>query len=90
LIISLLAKECNIPQERSFLTTQSEVTRLLARIEQEYASARSGLSGLASGTARHAFLTGKMERIQTCYRSLCGLLGTPEATRAVAEHLERP
>ncbi len=36
--------------------TQSEITRLLTRIEQEYASARSGLSGLASGTARHAFI----------------------------------
>jgi hypothetical protein len=67
----------------------SEVTRLLTRIEQEYASARSGLSGLASGTARHTFICGKMERIQTCYRALCDLLGEQEATRVVAERLER-
>ncbi len=32
--------------------SQSEVARLLTRIEQEYASARSGLDGLASGTTR--------------------------------------
>jgi len=69
--------------------SKSEITQLLERIEQEYASARSGLSGLASGTARHAFISGKMERIQTCYRSLCGLLGVPEATRLVARCLER-
>jgi hypothetical protein len=69
--------------------SKSEITQLLERIEQEYASARSGLSGLASGTARHAFISGKMERIETCYRSLCGLLGEQEATRVVAERLER-
>jgi hypothetical protein len=69
--------------------TQSEITRLLTRIEQEYASARSGLSGLASGTARHAFISGKMVRIETCHRALCGLLGEQEATRLVIERLER-
>jgi hypothetical protein len=68
---------------------QSEVTRLLTRIEQEYASARSGLSDLASGTARHAFISGKMERIETCHRALCGLLGEQEATRVVMERIER-
>jgi len=69
--------------------SKSEITQLLQRIEQEYASARQGLSGLASGTARHAFLSGKLERIQTCSLALCGLLGEPEATRAVAERLAR-
>ncbi len=68
---------------------QSEVTRLLTRIEQEYASARSGLSDLASGTVRHAFISGKMERIETCHRALCGLLGEQEATRVVMERIER-
>jgi hypothetical protein len=47
------------------------------------------LCGLASGTARHAFLSGKMERIQTCHRALCGLPGEPEATRAVVEQIAR-
>ena len=65
--------------------SKSEITQLLQRIEQEYASARRGLSG----TARHAFLSGKMERIQTCYLALCGLLGEPEATRAVVEQIAR-
>jgi hypothetical protein len=69
--------------------TQSEITRLLTRIEQEYASARRGLSALASGTARHAFISGKMERIQTCSRALCGLLGEQEATRVVVEQIAR-
>ena len=68
---------------------QREVAHLLTRIEQEYASARRGLRALASGTARHAFLSGKMERIQTCSLALCGLLGEPEATRAVVEQIAR-
>jgi hypothetical protein len=69
--------------------SKSEITQLLQRIEQEYASARRGLRALASGTARHAFLSGKMERIQTCYLALCGLPGEPEATRAVVEQIAR-
>jgi len=69
--------------------SKSEITQLLQLLEQEYASARRSLSGLASGTARHAFISGKMERIETCYRALCGLLGEQEAMRVVAERLER-
>lgn len=68
---------------------QSEVAHLLTRIEQEYASARRSLSGLASGTARHAFISGKMERIEICHRALCGLLGESEATRLLMECIER-
>jgi hypothetical protein len=47
------------------------------------------LCGTASGTARHAFISGKMERIETCHRALCGLLGEQEATRVVMERIER-
>lgn len=65
--------------------TQSEVSRLLRRIEQDYALARRGLSGLA----RHAFIAGKMKCLERCQPALCGLLGEQEATRLGVERLER-
>ena len=68
---------------------ESEVARLLHAIEQEYEAARAGMSGLASGTARHAFITGKMERIGGYHRALSGLLGEQEAIKLVVETMER-
>jgi hypothetical protein len=41
----------------------SEVARLLQQIDQECEAARPGLSGLALGTARHDFITTRLERI---------------------------
>ncbi len=68
---------------------ESEVAQLLHAIEREYEAARAGLSGLASGTARHAFITGKMERIDGYHRVLAGLLGEQEAIKRVVETIER-
>jgi hypothetical protein len=68
---------------------ESEIAHLLQQIEQEYGAARSGLSGLASGVTRHAFITAKMERIDACHRALSGLLGEQEATRLVVEKIEQ-
>lgn len=68
---------------------ESEVARLLHAIEQEYEAARAGVSGLASGTTRHAFIAGKMERIDGYHRALAGLLGEQEATKRVVETIER-
>jgi hypothetical protein len=44
----------------------SEVARLLKQIREEYAAAQQGLSGLAYGTSRHAFITAKMEILANC------------------------
>ncbi len=41
---------------------QSEVQRLLQQIDQEYEAAEQGLHGMAI-TARHDFITARMERI---------------------------
>jgi hypothetical protein len=42
---------------------QSEVARLLGQIEQEYQASKRGLEGLASGTARHDFISIRTENI---------------------------
>lgn len=67
---------------------QSEVARLLLRIEQEYEAARSGLSGLAYGVSQHEFITAKMEHMQQCQEELGQLVGKREATVLVAQVLE--
>ncbi len=65
----------------------SEVARLRAQIEAEYAAAQRGLTGYAI-TARHAFITARLERIGSCHETLIGLVGEQEATRVMAEALE--
>ncbi len=42
--------------------SKSEVARLMHRIDLEREAAQQGLTGLAYGTARHAFITARMER----------------------------
>ncbi len=49
---------------------------------------RSARSGLASGNARHEFITAKMERMQQCQEQLGQLIGEREATVLVAQLLE--
>ncbi len=41
---------------------ESEVASLMQRIDLERAAAQQGLTGLAYGTARHDFITARMER----------------------------
>jgi hypothetical protein len=57
---------------------QSEVARLLTEIQQEYDSARLGLSGLAQGTSQHTFITRKMENIGNLHHNLGTLVGSDE------------
>lgn len=66
----------------------SEVARLRQHIAQEYEAATWGLTGLASGTAKHGFITRRMEQIGTCHETLKQLVGEQEATRMLAETLE--
>jgi hypothetical protein len=67
---------------------KSEVAQLLRRIELEYEAAQRALTGLASGNARHEFITAKMERMQQCQEQLGQLIGEREATVLVAQLLE--
>ena len=46
--------------------SKSEVARLMRRITLEHQAARYGLTGLAYGTARHDFITARMELGAEC------------------------
>lgn len=54
---------------------QSEVTRLLDQIREEYEAAMRGLSGTAQGTARHSFITARMENMGKLQEQLDHLVG---------------
>lgn len=61
----------------------SEVARLREQIETQLVAMRHGLSGLASGTARHAFIYARMESIGSCQERLADQLGDEAATLVV-------
>ena len=66
---------------------QSEVARLLQRIKDEYEAAKCGLTGLALGTAQHAFITAKMENIEVARENLEKIVGPDEAIRLVVDQI---
>ena len=55
--------------------SQSEVARILAQISAEYEASYNGLHGPAQGTARHAFITARMEHMGRLHKELQGLVG---------------
>jgi hypothetical protein len=61
----------------------SEVARLRQQIEAQLVAMRRGLSGLSSGSTRHAFITAHMERIGVCQENLAGQVGENAATLLV-------
>lgn len=63
--------------------TVSEVARLREQIEMQLVAMRRGMSGLASGTARHAFIHARMERIGTYQEHLADHVGEDAATLLV-------
>ncbi len=70
---------------------RGEVARLLSQISAEYEAAKLGVSGLSYGTARHAFITARMEKIGSLHHQLQALVGD-EAIGMMAARLdeERP
>ncbi len=68
----------------------SEVAQLLRQIEQEYQAAQSGLTGLASGTARHDFISAKTEMISKHHEKLVELLGPEQAISIIARTIWSP
>jgi hypothetical protein len=64
----------------------SEIARLRENIAASYMAAQWGLSGLASGTSKHRFITARMERMQEGHKELQTLMGD-EAIAVVAETL---
>ncbi len=66
----------------------SEVARILTQIQAEYESGTRGLSGLASGTTTHRFITARMERIGQLHSALENIVGEDCATALLVSTLE--
>lgn len=67
---------------------RSEVARLLAQISEEYEAAQRGLSGVASGVARHSFITARMENMGQLHTELQSIVGNA-AIAMIAEELNK-
>lgn len=63
---------------------ESEVACLKRQIAEEYQAAQHALTGFAV-TARHAFITARMENLERCRQQLCVLVGEQESAKIVAE-----
>jgi hypothetical protein len=61
---------------------QSEVAYLRQQIEVQLVAMRRGLTGFSSGSARHAFIQARLERISGYQNSLVEHLG-----ESLADHL---
>jgi hypothetical protein len=62
---------------------QSEVARLRQQIELQLESMRRGMSGLATGKARHAFIRAQMDRVGECQDALAEYVGEGVANQVV-------
>lgn len=66
----------------------SEVAQLLAQIDAAHHAAMQGLYGLAQGTARHDFITAKMEQMQRASEQLIETLGVEKAMPLIIKMME--
>ena len=69
--------------------SQSQVAQLLRRIDLEYQAAQWGLTGLAEGTAKHAYITRRLENIGAYQERLAQLVGQEQAAQLVYETMEQ-
>ena len=54
---------------------ESEIARLRAQLEREHEASVWALTGLASGTAQHAFITARFRRMDAYHQQLSELVG---------------
>jgi hypothetical protein len=74
--------------QQEAIMQQSEVARLLAQVSAEYEAAQWGLTGFASGAARHTFITARMEQMSRLHTQLRAVVGD-DAMRLLTEQLDR-
>jgi hypothetical protein len=75
-------------KRRDFMQTHvSEVAAIRAQIAAEHMAAKLGLEGLNTGTARHSFITARLENIGVLHGELQNLVGDG-AIALVAETMD--
>lgn len=76
----------NVGKKGTFMNKQkSEVAQLLQQISLEYEAATRGLTGLSAGSAKHSFITARLEQIGAYHEQLVNLVGEVQATHLVVE-----
>jgi hypothetical protein len=70
-------------KEASAMSHKSEVAELRQQIALELDAMRRGLLGISAGTARHAFIHARMERIGACQDTLANSIGEQAASQVV-------
>jgi hypothetical protein len=68
---------------------KSELAQLLQQISLEYEAATRGLTGLSAGSAKHSFITARLEQIGVYHEQLVSLVGEVQATQLVIELAEQ-
>jgi hypothetical protein len=66
----------------------SEVARLRAQIDAEYAAAWTGLYGLSAGSTRHDFIQKRMERVGELGEQLIERIGKEAAIPLIVQAME--
>ena len=69
---------------------ESDVARLIQRIDSENQAARWALTAPSLGTARHRFISRRMEQIGLAHRELMQIVGEDTAAQLLVERLNRP
>lgn len=65
------------------MSNRSEVAQLRQQIALELDAMRRGLLGISTGSARHAFIHARMERVGVCQDTLANVIGEQAATQVV-------
>ena len=65
------------------MINQSEVARLHQQIELQLEAMRRGMSGLATGKARHAFIRAQMDRVGESQDALARYVGEGIANQVI-------
>jgi hypothetical protein len=65
------------------MSHKSEIAELRQQIALELDAMRRGLVGISAGTARHAFIHARMERIGVCQDTLANAIGEQAASQVV-------
>ncbi|HZS75079.1 MAG TPA: hypothetical protein VFA41_00570 [Ktedonobacteraceae bacterium] len=70
-------------------THESELARLLRKIDLEAQAAWNGLYGFTQGSSKHAYITARLERLGQYHQQLQTLVGEQQATRTLMQALEQ-
>ena len=69
--------------------SKSEIADLRAQLEREHEASVWALTGLASGTALHAFITARFRNMDVYHKRLSELVGEEQATDVLCEIFDR-